>query len=205
MESKFYKEHYKPVDNQEDIYYKMFFHNAGKILDIGCSTGNFVIQDKENIIGLDIDQEQINVGISRGLVVLQFDVNHKLPFKEDNFDSINCRHIIEHLDNPKQLMEEMYRVLCYGGKIILMTPDIKKVNFNFWNDYTHQKPFTKESLRRLAIDTKFQDIKIYNFSQGVFGMRKLYKFKLVTPYFIKILSIIFGKYFGTVLILEARK
>jgi len=35
---------------------------------------------------------------------------HKLPFKTDSFDYIICRHVIEHLDNPGEFLEEISRV-----------------------------------------------------------------------------------------------
>ena len=73
----FYEKHYKADDKFDEIYYKMLF-NGGKILDIGCSTGNFVVQDKKNIVGIDLDEGQIKIAKSRGLNVKKFDAFVKI-------------------------------------------------------------------------------------------------------------------------------
>tara|TARA_Y100000310_G_scaffold345796_1_gene470062 strand:- start:83 stop:703 length:621 start_codon:yes stop_codon:yes gene_type:complete len=205
---KFYIRHYTINDKSEDIYYKMFF-NSGKILDIGCSTGNFTVQDKKNITGIDIDEDQIKIAKSRGLNVKIYDANKNLPFKKNTFDKINCRHVIEHLDDTSNnlltFMQNIRRILKRNGKLVLITPDLRKVKFEFWHGYVHKHPFIRESLYKLAYDAGFHKIKVYNFVQGFPGIRMLYERNLITIPLIKKIEYIAGKIYGNILVLEAYK
>jgi hypothetical protein len=42
-----------------------------------------------------------------------------------------------------------------------LTPDAKKIGYLFWDDYTHKRPYTKESLKRLLLDAGFKNFKIF--------------------------------------------
>jgi len=46
----------------------------------------------------------------------------KLSFKDNTFDAILCYHILEHIENDKKAISELFRVLKPGGWAILQTP-----------------------------------------------------------------------------------
>ena len=46
------------------------------------------------------------------------------------------------------------------GKLVALVPDIKRYKFDYWRDYTHKTPFTKEGLQHCLIDAGFKDFKI---------------------------------------------
>ena len=70
----------------------------------------------------------------------------KLKLKENTFDIIICSHVIEHIDEPSNLLFEINKLLKKSGILFLKTPDIKIVKWNFYNDFTHVKPYSKHSL-----------------------------------------------------------
>ncbi|GAC1414616.1 MAG: class I SAM-dependent methyltransferase [Actinomycetota bacterium] len=45
----------------------------------------------------------------------------KIPFKNESFDFIVCKQVLEHIPEPVVLLEEAHRVLKSGGRIILST------------------------------------------------------------------------------------
>jgi len=45
-----------------------------------------------------------------------------LPFEDNSFDIIFCNHILEHIENDKKAMQELYRVLKVGGFGIFQIP-----------------------------------------------------------------------------------
>lgn len=45
-----------------------------------------------------------------------------LPFKDNSYDVIFCNHVLEHIENDKQAMSELYRVLKPGGWGIFQIP-----------------------------------------------------------------------------------
>ena len=52
-----------------------------------------------------------------------------LPFEENSFDVIFCNHVLEHIEDDKKAMSELYRVLKPGGMGIFQIPqDLTKEN-----------------------------------------------------------------------------
>ena len=158
------------------LYYDMFFKKGMSILDVGCSTGTFELNDPKNIVGLDIDKDAIEIAQKDGLNCRYFDVgSNKLPFKNNTFDAVYCRSVFAHIKNHLNLLREMKRILKSNGKIIIYTADVKILKFEFFEDYTHISPFTKESLKHILYDAGFRNYKVYNLPIRMPGMGFLYR------------------------------
>lgn len=54
----------------------------------------------------------------------------KLPFLNSTFSRIVCVSVLEHIENPKEVVKELCRVLDVGGKLLL-TFDV--ANYKRWN------------------------------------------------------------------------
>lgn len=162
----------KEDKRETNVYYSMFFSDVtGKILEIGCSIGNFVALDPKNIVGVDVDKDAIEIAKKRGLNCAVMDVDReKLDFPSNTFDAINAHAILEHLNHPLEALKEIHRILKPHGKLVLMTADAKKFGHLFWDDYTHKRPYSKESLEHMAYDAGFKDIKISYEHKQITGM-----------------------------------
>jgi ubiquinone/menaquinone biosynthesis C-methylase UbiE len=195
---------YRPNDEFDSFYHSMLFRKGDSILDIACSTGNFAIQDKQHIIGIDTDKKAIAIARKRGVRAIYHDARGKMPFKDGSFPHIHCRHLLEHLDDPLPFMKDIHRMLKKGGRLVLITDKMSKI---FWDDYTHKRPFTKTSLRQLAYDAGFRDFSIHDFpSAGVPLLGRLHSWKLITPKAAKKAYVSYATLFlGKSLLLEAIK
>jgi predicted SAM-dependent methyltransferase len=80
-------------------------------LDIGC--GNAC---REGYIGMDIAKFSKDVKI---IVNLE---KQKIPCKDNSVDEIYCAHVLEHLNNPIEVLDEFNRILKPGGKLIIRVP-----------------------------------------------------------------------------------
>jgi SAM-dependent methyltransferase len=101
-----------------------------------------------------------------------------LPFSDNSFDLIFSKSVIEHLRSPIELMEEAYRVLKPGGAAIIMTPSwVHNYSGSFYLDHTHVSPFTRPSLRDIALMTKFENVFVQHFYQLPF----LWRFPALLP------------------------
>ena len=68
-------------------------------------------------------------------------LNHEpLPYGDATFDVVTATEVIEHLEDFREVLREIYRVLKPGGVCILSTPNILNLNsrlrflwFGFWN------------------------------------------------------------------------
>ena len=50
-------------------------------------------------------------------------------FKDESFDLIICNHVLEHIEDDKSALDEMYRILKYNGISILQVPiNVKREN-----------------------------------------------------------------------------
>jgi ubiquinone/menaquinone biosynthesis C-methylase UbiE len=75
-------------------------------------------------------------------------------------DIIYTKSLIEHIIEPTALIVEFKRVLKPGGKLLCLTPDWESNMKIFYDDITHVKPFTRNSLEQLFEMTEFKNIKI---------------------------------------------
>jgi len=48
---------------------------------------------------------------------------HNLDFPDNSFEAISIIEVIEHVENPSQVLREIYRVLMIDGKMFLTTPN----------------------------------------------------------------------------------
>lgn len=104
---------------------KSLIQNApetGVILDAGCGDfhyANIIKKALREIICLDI------VNPEKDLVqdnVFMLGSIEKLPYKDSTFDFIYCFSVIQLIDNDRAIIEEFYRVLKPGGKLLLTIP-----------------------------------------------------------------------------------
>ena len=99
------------------------------LLDCGCNDGEFTIEKAKiigtnNIYGIDILIENVLASQARGIKVYHHDLNVILPFADESFDVVTASRIVEHLSNTDQFIQEIYRVLKFGGYAVISTPNL---------------------------------------------------------------------------------
>jgi len=106
-------------------------------LEIGCGRSPYK-KWFPNRVGMDI--------IERPGVDIVGDA-HELPFKDGEFDVVLANEVLEHLQNPQKAIDEMYRVLRKGGKLILTTRFIFPIHGSHCDYFRHTKYGLKYLLR----------------------------------------------------------
>ena len=177
MNRHFYEEKYKrgeEIQRSSKIYTLEYIPKNSnlKVLDIGCGSGLNSKQIRalgHSVIGVDISKEAIRKYVQHGFLGCQMDLEKGLGFEAEQFDIVFCSEVIEHLVNYEILMKEIYRILRFGGRLILSTP-----NSAFWiyrfaglfgfppSEIQHPKHivfFSKRSLRQLLIRSGLEPIK----------------------------------------------
>jgi SAM-dependent methyltransferase len=69
-----------------------------------------------------------------------------LPFPDSTFERVECDAVLEHVRDPRRVMEEIRRVLAPGGYVHLVTPFCHPFH-EYPKDY---RRFTLDGLRELA-------------------------------------------------------
>lgn len=146
-----------------------------KILDVGCASGYLTSQiatffPSSDIFGVDSYQEAIKFGTkSYPNIRFKYADAHRLPFNDKVFDLITCIETLEHLENPKGAISEMYRCLKKGGRV-LIGQDTDNLLFKMiWMVWTkrrgkvwhnsHLHPYGPERLEKLIKECGFKIIK----------------------------------------------
>ncbi|MFH1678529.1 MAG: methyltransferase domain-containing protein [Candidatus Omnitrophota bacterium] len=75
-------------------------------------------------------------------------INSTYPFRDNLFDSIICKQIIEHLPDTEAFLKELRRLAKKGGKIIIQTPHFS--SYMAYGDYQHCHMFSIFFLDKLA-------------------------------------------------------
>ncbi len=156
-------------------------NKQAKILDIGCGVGSFVYYLQEsgylNAQGVDISQEQIDQGIKAGFNGLHVgDFRFFLSNSLDEFDLIIARDVIEHFTKQEsyEIFLEINKSIAKGGKFLMQVPNGQGLYYAtiFYGDYTHEMPYTESSIRQLALNCGFENIRCYPtgpVTKGFFG------------------------------------
>lgn len=105
-----------------------------KVLDLGCGDGSLLshLQDNLNVFGygIELDQDNINRCIARGVNVIEQDLNDGLTrFDDGSFDVVVMARALQAVKNPKDLLNDMLRVAKIG---IVTFP-----NFAYWQNRVH--------------------------------------------------------------------
>jgi SAM-dependent methyltransferase len=122
------------------LYPRLCRYLKGRTLDIGCGIGDLLSYRKDTV-GADINPEIIKWCKTRGLDVHFMPID-KLPFGRNSFDSAIMDNVLEHIEKPKEILQETNRVLSDGGIFIVGVPSLK----GFKNDSDHKVYYSKEKL-----------------------------------------------------------
>lgn len=128
-----------------------------KILDLGCGK-----KKRHGSIGVDFSDRH-NADIIHNLNVFPY------PFKDGEIDEIYLDNVLEHLDDPMRVMEEIHRICKLGGQIKVIVPYFRSV----WAfiDPTHKHFFTVDSFA--YFDPRHLVCQRYDYTSARFLVEKI--------------------------------
>ena len=100
---------------------------TGRLLDVGCGTGTFLhlAWDRGwDVTGTELSPHGAKAAAATSLKVYTGEV-WEAPLPAEVFDVVTCWHVIEHVSDPRRVMEEIHRVLRPGGWCVLATPNLE--------------------------------------------------------------------------------
>ncbi len=149
----------------------------GKILDIGCGSGDTLATLKDagwDAYGMDIDASAVAAAKKRGLSYVSLGTYKDLAKYRDNFfDVIRLYHVIEHLDDPGLCLRLARKKLKKGGELIIGTPNVGSLVARLFGArwYNMDAPrhlylYTPKTLRNILKKNNVMDISITFHSAG---------------------------------------
>ncbi|MBN1162194.1 class I SAM-dependent methyltransferase [Patescibacteria group bacterium] len=117
----------------------------GKIvLNLGCG-------DKKLKGAVNVDKSNLhNVDIVHDLNIIPY------PFPDAHADEIHMYHVLEHLDDPIAVMEEVHRILKPGGILYLRVPHFSSLYA--WGDITHKRAYSLNAFDIFDESTRLRDL-----------------------------------------------
>jgi SAM-dependent methyltransferase len=119
---------------------------AQRVLEVGCGSGAIIADVSQRLQawgwGLDISKKMLKVAVQEFLSV-QFVEGDALalPFATDTYDLCLLVDVVEHVPQPRQVLEEALRV---SHHVILKVP----IEYNLWRRFQHYASiFTWEDSR----------------------------------------------------------
>ena len=104
-------------------------------MDVGCGVGQ-VVQALENqgfcAHGIDVSETSIEIARTHSETCQVYD-GHRIPFPDETFQAVGAFNVLEHVEDPVCFLDEMGRVLCPGGRMVVSSPNFLRVLG--WKDY----------------------------------------------------------------------
>jgi len=133
------------------------------VLDLGCRYGALTeyYAEGNDVTGVDIDREALEHAEARlGIQALWADLDYPLAFMDETFDVVVIGELLEHIREPKRLVDQARRVLRPGGRLVGSTPNGFRVKnrLRFLSgrppevDPTHLHLFSPADVRELLAD-----------------------------------------------------
>lgn len=120
LKNKFYSGSEHPYKIFEDTICAYLNHNA-TVLDLGCGRDLPVLRKVETH-GLKVGIDIFPMNNHHGVQAIQADIC-KIPLKDETFDIVISRSVLEHVEYPLKLYNEVHRLLKKDGRFVFLTPN----------------------------------------------------------------------------------
>lgn len=136
----------------------------GRLLEVGCGNGEMLRNMQAlgwSVHGVDFDEAAVARAREKGLDVSHGDL-HSQAYADNYFDAIVMSHVIEHVHDPRAVLQECYRILKPGGRLVMVTPNTDSWGHRLFGRHwrgleppRHLHIFNIEALRHLLRQTRF--------------------------------------------------
>lgn len=95
------------------------------IFDIGCGAGGKFLKSISPMIkyGIGIDKNAI-IYQDNKIELKKCNVINSIPFQSEKADIITMLAVLEHLEKPQNILNEVFRILKNNGKLIITVPTL---------------------------------------------------------------------------------
>ena len=147
--------------------------NRHSALEIGCGEGSFLGFLKKagfkKIVGIEPSIEAIRASQKKVKKYIKLGMFENFNFKKQKFDFICCFMTLEHVYNPKKIIQKIKKLLNPGGMIALITHDYESLVNRILKekspivDIEHLQIFNKKSMQYLLKLNNFDCVQIQSF------------------------------------------
>lgn len=160
---------------------------GGALIDVGCGTGEFMIQLRnrfDSLVGVDVNSNAIafaskKVEAYSNVSLYEGEVN-TFHFPSRHFDVCLCLDVLEHVENLFSFLKEIYRILRPNGELFVTVPNWydKIISGTLKRNPFHLNTFTPwtwmRCLRKAGFELKYYRAVEFPILQWDLLARKIY-------------------------------
>lgn len=167
-------------------------HLSGKVLEVGCGTGNFSQKFLDHpkvssVMAVDVvdgyaekASEKTIVPEGKAFNAQTLDIFEKdtaSPFQAESFDTVVLLNVLEHIEDHQQAIKTLKRYLKPGGKIIILVPAQQWLMSDYDVAIGHFRRYSQITIEALLWKYELNVVENKNFN--VFGiMGWIWNFKV---------------------------
>lgn len=143
------------------------YQPTGKLLDVGCGTGDFLAYMAEQNYaaqGVEVSGDARKIATSKGL---QLTAELGGIPAQAQFNAITLWHVLEHVPNPRATLNDLNARCASGGVLIIAVPDNESrdaqhygPSWAAWDVPRHLSHFRRRDVENLLKQTGFQLLEI---------------------------------------------
>lgn len=114
------------------------FDKPGSMLDLGCGSGQFMYKMRElgwKTQGVEISRDAAELGRKVANLDIFAGTLIEASLPGNSFNYVRSNHSFEHIYNPHDTLNEIYRILTPGGKLLVGVPNIDSLNARLFKKY----------------------------------------------------------------------
>jgi SAM-dependent methyltransferase len=142
---------------------------GSKLLEVGAGRPDVLLGFRTvgmQVSGCDISQVSEKACKENGIPFQYVNLEEgKIPYKDNSFDVVYSKSVIEHMHDPLKFVTESFRVLKPGGVLLVLTPDWEANYRTFFDDFTHVRPMSRRSMNLLLTMLQGSEVHVYRFRQ----------------------------------------
>ncbi|MFA8451274.1 MAG: methyltransferase domain-containing protein [Bacteroidales bacterium] len=141
------------------------YKKSGKMLDIGCATGEFLNFHKDKgfeVVGVEPDQDARKQA-EENYNIQVFDEEFLNQAEENSFDVISMWHVLEHVPDLELRVQQLSRLLKPDGLLIIAVPNINSWDAKKYGRHwaaldvpRHLYHFNQENIKQLFEQHSFE-------------------------------------------------
>lgn len=158
-------------------------HLKGHLLDVGCGTGEYTghfaaLPTVARVTAIDISPVAIALAQQRvPLPNVTFAVEN-VQTVHGMYDSLVCANVIEHIEDDRQFVLSLKKVVRLGGTLALLVPAHPRLYSRYDREAGHYRRYTKRGLQSLLTAAGLRIDSLFHFNMlGALGW--LLSFKIL--------------------------
>lgn len=138
-----------------------------RVLDIGCGIGNTTrLLDRPFVVGMDVSDYYIDEFKKRlpDIEVIQADISaleDADSLRSYRFDTIFSSNVIEHIEDDRTALSNMWHILDPGGTLLLLVPNYPALYGSMDAADLHFRRYDRNSLRQRVTEAGFRLEKLF--------------------------------------------